>query len=150
MEGGAIPASTGKSLWHHNGQLEFALLKVDTRRKFTTSANYGQIIYGWKDFPLIYTNNVLRIHINLLEIRKMSFSNTLLRLPNRADQRVERARNCDVTSWAHVCTVIELRAKCLLFSLPFLNCYRSFTAIVYNVSPVVNFPVICEEFSFWF
>ena len=46
-------------------------LKVDTRRKFTTSANYGQIIYGWKDFPLIYTNNVLRIHINLLEIRKM-------------------------------------------------------------------------------
>ena len=46
-------------------------VKVDTRRKFTTSANYGQIIYGWKDFPLINTNNVLRSHINRLEIRKM-------------------------------------------------------------------------------
>ena len=115
-----------------------------------TSANYGQIIYGWKDFPLIYTNNVLRSHINLLEIRKMHFSNTLLRLPNRADQRAERARNCDVTSLTHVFTVIESHAKCLLFSSPFLNCYRSFTAIVYNVSPVVIYPVICGEFAFDF
>ena len=34
--------------------------KVDTQRKSTISANYGQIIYGWKDFPLKHTNNVLK------------------------------------------------------------------------------------------
>ena len=49
----------------------FCAFKVDTRRKFTTSANYRQIIYGWKDFPLKYSNNVLRSHINLLESHKM-------------------------------------------------------------------------------
>ena len=41
--------------------------------------------------------------------------------------------------------VAELHAKCLLFSSPFLNCYRAFTANAYTVSQVVIYPVICGE-----
>lgn len=68
--------------WCRNLHLNpsMCVFKVVTRRKFTTTDNYEQLIYGWKDFfSWKKTNNLLKNHEDIMERRKMRFSKTPLR-----------------------------------------------------------------------
>ena len=60
--------------WLFDGVKTFLqIIKVVTQRKFMTTDNYGQIIYGWKDFLLKNKNHLLKNLIDIMEWRKMQF-----------------------------------------------------------------------------